>query len=744
MKSYRRSLRAAAALALALAMTATGCSFGRKAGVSVPAGKAPQVDTAGSGPHNAASVMARKDTVAVSGWLELFLDDASKTVSIRSHSETEWSTLPRTAATPQANQSACAVEADIYAGGQKITLNSQDHAVAYGNVTTEPIKEKSVEGVAITYTLTPNRETAEKAANDTLTENDVAFDIQVRYTLSEGNFRVQADWENRSGNPDAFIAELGLMERFGALRSPGPNDFFLLPDGVGALLYPAKEAESAAEDLVFSVYGEDPSAPSAGEEETLHANVAAFGVHGQDAGFVAVAEQGAALADIAVRQSIPGEIAQSAVGFRFRVTPVALNEDGAAAQRAAQSYGENDDESLSVVYRFFFGANANFNTMAIACREQLISIGILSSTKTVRDVDVEQLPLNLTLLGTGRKGRTGTSTLTTFEQAQDILMRMKNNGINSINVRYQGIFRGGWQPKAPENIKLLSRLGGSKQLESLQKYSKSKGLSLYLDVQLYPSGGGTAKTLTGKTLRVPLQDAPWDTAGKTVALRKTDTLINASRSLLSRLGGYETAGLSLGDAGRILYADYSGEGHTRLQAEQQLDQVLPALTAHWRVMLDTGNFYAARYADVIMNLPMTTQVQMSGDRYVTVPLLPMLLHSNLDYSGTPLNLADNPKNALLRSIAFGACPSYVWQASDADTQLHFESHMDNALSAYNRSNTALADLRAARIVGYSVDAKTGISTTQYSNDAVIYVNYSETEQTLGDITIPPMDFVRIG
>jgi len=689
--------------------------------------------------------MGRTDPLVHSGWLELFLDDASKTVSIRSHSEAEWSALPRSGGTPAANLGACAVEIYACVNGHTLTLNSQDHSVAYGNAAVRNVKDaRTGEGVEIAYTLTPDSETAKKAKAGTLSPNDVAFLLRVRYTLLEGNFRVQADWENLSNNPAAFIAEIGLMERFGALRNPGPNDFFLLPDGCGALLYPARSPDKHTEDLRFAVYGEDPSNPSGGD--ALRANVAAWGVRGQGAGFVAVVEQGAALCEIAVRQSIPGEIPQAAVGPRFAVTPAALRGDGTVSRRAPASYGQAEGESLSVVYRFFNGDSANFNTMATACREQLISSGVLSSTKTVRD-SAGPLPLALTLLGTGPAKYFGLRTLTSFEQAQDILMRMKNKGVNSMNVRYQSALSGGWLQRAPERVSPLLRLGGARRLEPLQAYCKSKGLTLFLDVRTYGAKGlfvSKAKNLAGQTLQAVPRGFPWDADGNALPLRAADSFTRASRSILSRLGKFDMAGIALGGAGATLYADYSGKGSSRTQTIARLGQLLPALSARWNVMLDTGDFYAVRYADTIANMPLEPQLQMPGGRYAAVPLLPILLHSSVDYAGAPLNLSDTPEMALLRTIAYGASPAFTWTADEGDQRLAFENQLDDALKAYERASNALEGLRGMRITAYEVDAATGVSVTRYSNDAAVYVNYNAEEKILDEITIPPMDFVRIG
>jgi len=740
-------------------------SCGQGAGVSVRAGQAPRADEPGRGPHATASVMERADPLVKSGWLELFFDQASRGVSVRSHSEAEWSVLARAGNTPKSNAGACAVEADIYVKGHKLTLNSQDHSVAYGSAAavSQNIKngDGSVAGVEVAYNLTPDAATAGRAANKKLKADDVAFQVRVRYTLAEGNLHVEADWENLNRNPNAFIATLGLMERFGALRTPGPEDFFLLPDGCGALLYPARAPAADAQDLRFAVYGNDPSVPAGGSrgDAALRANVAAWGVRGRGAGFVAVAEQGAALCEIVARQSIPGEVPLSAVGPRFTVTPVAVDAKGLAAVRAPKSYGAKDEgECFSIIYRFFNGDSANFSTMATACREQLISIRILSSTRTVRD-DSGMLPLELTLLGMGPADRFGQRKLTTFKQAKDILTRLKIKGVNSVNLRYQSALRGGWVQKAPERLSLLRRLGGAGDLTLLQDYCKDRGFTLFLDVRAYSANAPLvprAKDIMGRTLRRTPRGFPWDAGSRTIPLRAASSLTRASRAILNRLGD-NIGGIALGGVGATLYSDYAGAGATRTEIADRVNRLLPAFSARWTVMLETGDFYAVRHADVITNLPLEPQLSMPGGRYVPVPLLPILLHGVADYSGAPLNLLDKDARdeALLRSIAYGACPAFTWTADDREPSLHFESQhdynakeynsqLDYALHAYNRANEALGGLRAARITEYTVDPATGVIVVSYSNEAKVYVNLSNDKKTKDEIEIPKMDFVRIG
>jgi len=750
--------------ALALVLLLGGCGPRGNARVAVlkPGGAAPEIDASGSGPHTAVSTAKGTRQIAVSGWLRLSLDEASKTVSVKGYDEADWFTLPQSTGTPRANAGACAVEADIVVGGRRVQLNSQDHAVAYGRADVEILKGGDGQdiGVQVDYTLCQNAAVAKKKR---FAQSDVAFLLRVRYYLQDGNFYVEASWENASGNPEAFLESIGLMGRFGALRAPGKEDFLLLPDGCGALLYPGRGAKAGAPkpDLRFAVYGEDPASPLPQNSDTLHyrdaqgraltAGAPVFGVRKGQTAFVAVIEEGAALASIEVRQDIPGEVAQCAVGTRFAVTPALWEEDG-TVRRAAESYGADGQTALRLCYRFFNGESANFNTMAVACREQLIAAGLLSSTKSVQGSGY--IPMNLTLLGSSA----GARSLTNFAQALDILSRLKNKGVDHVNLRYTGILGDG----RPERAAPLLRLGGRAGLDSLQQYCVSQGFALFVDAPVFPAGGSRAlqaADLRGQALRAALPGLQPYAPAPAAALRNAGSIHMGVRAVLSRLRGYETAGIALGDLGSLLYTDFSAQGQDREKTAALLgEQCLPAFSAQWLVMLDTGFLHAVRAADVVVNLPFAPQLpaaaeKTGGDpRYAAVPLLPILLRGSMEYSGEAFNLAGDSQAAFLRSVAFGACPAYTWIADNADPDepLYFERRLEDtveleeAVKLYARANTALADLRADRITAYSCDFDTGVSTTRFSSDAVIYVNFGDKEVTVSDIKIPAGDFVRIG
>ena len=202
-----------------------------------------------------------------------------------------------------------------------------------------------------------------------------------------------------------------------------------------------------------------------------------------------------------------------------------------------------------------------------------------------------------------------------------------------------------------------------------------------------------------------------------VPLRNVSRFRFAARSILLRLSSLQMSGICIGDLGNLLYADYSNGGVNREQAVQELGQSLSSLSAQWFVMLDTGFFHVVRTADVLANLPLEPQVQMQGNRYVAVPLLPIILHGSTDYAGVALNLAEDKNTAFLRAVAYGACPAFVWsfenKTEEDENPLYFEYQLDNAVNNYTRANTALRGLRGLRITDYQYDGQSKVSVTTF-------------------------------
>ena len=750
----KRSLRAAAlVLACVLLWLSAGCSGGKG---TVPA--AAVLTVGGEITQRAGTVrdksLHRIDPDALgapmvsSGLMQLFLDDNSFGIALYEKTrEKYWYALP-TSAPAGYDDSAATLTLDVLYGNTLYKLNSQDDCMQYRNVACDTFGEGALSGMRVTYVLTPDEATArkvsgEKIFDDSISESDfnrtdIAFQVRVTYELLDGNLYVSADWKNLSGNPDAIVCDLSLLPFFGASSAGAKGDYFLLPDGCGTLVHTDVQ-DPTFTPIDLRVYGDDPSCAADGA--VYPALFPAFAAKQGDNAFAVIVEQGDAISTIHAERASNGH-GFNTVGVRFTLTQThAAQKNGKAVTYVSKN---TYDGQIRLCVRLLGGANAALDGIATACREQFMRMGYLSADTLQSE---EYLPFQLDIIGAVSGGRFRLPQIcTTFDQAEDLLSRMKSKGVNNVDVRYMGALRGGTDPSAVGRVQLARRMGGKKDFAKLAAFTTAQGHSLFLDTTMLScsEGGRTGS----KALNIESENASTQlSVGDRVYMRRLARpadLENTTIDLLTDAKSVSFDGFCVQDASALLYSDFS-QGYTgRTQTASLIRENLPALSTDRLLMVDTGYFYAIRYADVISGLPQTSALPERAGLYTCAPFVQMILHGTLDYSGTPFNLADDSVQARLRSVEYACCPSCAWCFSRSGGEvLCYEDQLSDAVDFYQKANNALADLRDARIVANGA-AAAGVHYTSFDNGATIYVNYTDKQVVVGNVHVEPQSFLRIG
>ncbi|MBQ2841885.1 MAG: hypothetical protein IJE72_02485 [Clostridia bacterium] len=676
---------------------------------------------------------------ASSGLIELYVDPVTHTFCIFETSKGQlWSVLPLldgVASGEELVSSASMVSLEIIGGTDVYLLNSQDNSVAYGKASHSLIEN----GAVFVFDIFPDAKTAEK---QTFEKSDIGFRITMTVTLADGSMIVSSSHSNITGNPDAYIENISLLNYFGAYNDSGVDDFLLVPDGSGAIIKTAIYDESF-ENLSFAVYGNDPSSHT---ETSGNAIVPAFGIKHGDSAFVSLIQKGDAVATInACKAKTLSEY--NIVYPGFNITPVLYEDETLYISKSSAA------SEISLCYRFLSGNNATYSGLASACREQLIRNSVLS-TKTV-DVD-DYLPFFLTLTGAAKKSAGPIkylSALTDFEQAKDMLTRMKNKGINDINVRYSGIFSGGLDSKDIDGASVLMRLGGTEKLGELYEYVTTQKMSLYLDINLLSSStgfsAGNALNIKKNSTEYTPQSALAEYMNSDVSPRSFRSLSKLSKlvaSVLSDTRYYSFTGYCLNDVGSVLYSDFSSNGLLRDASSNAIAAAIAPLSTGHSTMANNGNFYMLKNVDSVINIPINSTVSQSG-AYFSVPFVQLILHGIVDYSGGPINTSINIEETLLKYIEYGACPHFEWNYEALSGQakndpFYYDNTINEAAEFYIRANETLNDLRDARITDhYEVDD--GVFCTEYDTGSMIYVNYTDSDFSTLGIVVEAESFLRV-
>ena len=733
---------AAAALCLCL-LIPSACSKNDDTGINTRKGVETRNEVTLPSPDNSVHYAQSEEAFTVkaasSGFIDMKIDPKSNSFCIHESSKNKiWTALPLLSGVAQGEEltsNASAVAVTVNGGTDIYTLNSQDNSLAYGKAS----YKLTDNGAQFIYDIFPDDKTA---AKESLGKDDIGFRVILTASLVDGSMLVDCTWSNLTGNPNACIETVEVLNGFGSFNDSHEDDFLLVPDGCGAIIRTAIFDESF-EPLSFAVYGSDPSTGNVSDGDAL---IPAFGIKHGDSAFAALVQQGDAVANInADKAKTVSEY--NKVYPSFTVTP-ALYKDKTLYTSESASV-----EKISLCYRFLSGKNATYAGLASACREQLIRNSVLST----KNVDPESyLPFFLTLTGASKKSFGPIKylkKLTTFEQAQDMLVRMKNKGINNVSLRYTGVFDGGLDSADIESSSLLSRLGGTDKLSALYSYASAQKMNLYLDINLVSSakgfGSGNATALDKKdteiTPRSPLREFMAGGAAQR-KLRKLSELADVVAKILRDTKGYGFSGYCINDAGSLLYSDFSHGGLLREDASIAISKAVAPITTGYSTMAATGNFYMLKNVDSLVNIPLSSNASESG-AYVTVPFIQLVLHGIVDYAGEAINTSINSDEILLRCIEYGACPHYQWNyvaagSAPENDPFFYDNTINSAAEFYSEANETLNDLRDARMTDHYQVAN-GVFCTEYDTGSMIYVNYTDSDYTVLGAVVEARSYIRI-
>ena len=613
--------------------------------------------------------------VASSGVLQMYLDEKTLAVCVLDTiSGKVWSSLPKS----DAGEDTANITLDVIAGGREYTLSSQTDSV-YGGTSSYSIDD---DVLTVSYRLCRETERGKK----------IDITLPVKFALSDGALKVRVDCSSFSDDSDTkvYVKSMAVLPFFGAYTEGSAGDFMLLPSASGVIVDAHKKAKTF-DEISLPVYGEDIGKDSATES---YVPIGTFGMKQGNNAFICLIDKGEALGTIKCRKALK-KGGNNRVYSEFEIR--ANKEEEGRIYLSDESY----EGIISLSYRFLNGNNADYITMAGACRELLIRQGRLTDSKSL---SVQTYPFNLTVVTkTQEQGDTSTA-----DQTIEMLSSVMAKGIGNIGVM------------------LVS--ADEKDFASVIDFAGKEKLSLSFSHNLFSYEGKGDLTLTGNRNILDLS-----------AKKLTD---NAEDMIYTMRE--DGVGLRLEDCGNILPSSYSkGNAYSRDKMLTEISSLCTSLSSHGNLTVSRPNIYTVKYASNIVNLPEKSPIE--DNRYCKgVPFLQAVLHGICDYSFTAVNLSDDPAVAMLKAIEYGAVPHYEWYfaPSGENDKYCYSNSLSQARLLWENMKGMFSDLRDQRITAHE-EVKENLMRTVYSSGTEIYVNYGEKAVTVSGITVDPMGFVRV-
>ncbi len=600
---------------------------------------------------------------------------------------------------------------------------------------------------------------------------EALFNMSLYVELENGDLRVSVPAESISYDEKNFyLASFQVLKYFGAGKYD-QDGYLFIPDGSGALIYYNNDGVKNILHTTNTVYGMDYALSfdygMNSLSEQIHFPV--YGNKENNKAMLAVIEEGSSLASIITES---GNILTSYETVYPQFSYVAshtVNYTDSTKIKGLYTYHDTNhyEGDYTIRYSFLTGEKANYVGMAEDYQEYLVENKVL----TKLDEDSKSAFYVETL---GALEKTSTKfgvpytesvALTSFEQAEDILKEIQAVADLDLKLRYKGWANGGLYYTVSNKVKIEKSLGGKKGFADLEKFTVDNGIAFYPDVDFfmtcedgfmdgYREAANSAHNIRKEVLYLVNPQgftnfAEFQYLNYSVSPYYFKKYMKEYFSSYDKLG---MAGVSVGNAGTMLYAEY--QRSKTVNREDAMNIVAGGLKEHtqnYNLMVDGGNAYTLPYASDIANVPMYNSSHTLEDE--SVPFMQLVLHGYKQYSGEAINLTGEYEDMFLKSIEYGSNPFFTVAADNEEllsktsmsyyTSVKWDALKDEIKTSAKEWAEAYEGLADQKMIAHK-KINDDVYATTYEDGTMFYVNYGETEWTSEDgVTVSAKDYTRV-
>jgi len=588
------------------------------------------------------------------------------------------------------------------------------------------------------------------------------FEISIRYELVDGELQVLVPTELIKYDTEHFsLLEIGTLEYFAAADCKD-NGYLLVPDGNGAVIGFNQNAKKLGNDIKIPVYGYDRALTyTSGNENLMTAPLPVFGIKSSTGTLFAMIDEGEAVADIVASSggSTSG-YARAGVIFSYSDYDTFEYKD----VNTQYSWNLAEKNHFSGTYKISFSllnAGDGYSQMAEYYRDRI----------DLKQKASKGVKLVLGLYGTVEHKEeflfipvNRQKPLTTFEDAGVIADEMLKKGVKSLDLRYIGWSDGGLEGRVYDSASVQSKIGGESGLKELKKKLSGKKVGLFLDANMsYVSENALFDSFSAVSDTSRMLDKTY--AGYN-EMRLSSGLMNENKFMyavrpeamwrifneyIDSYKDLELSGISLGTLGGNLNSDKDAdEGTDRSTAQRYVTEMLKKADKNYSVMTAGANRYVYDNASLLLDVPLCASGYPDSD--YSVPFLQMVIHGNLNYTTTAVNLSGDYRTEVLKAIENGSGLYFELAYRNADIlkessqtdkySVDYKTWKNQITECYEEVNNAIGDLSGERIIDYKHLAD-GVSKTVYSSGVSIYVNYNEKDVNVEGVNIPKCSYIRV-
>jgi len=592
-------------------------------------------------------------------------------------------------------------------------------------------------------------------------KSDPAFNITVNYKLDGNKLVVDIPFDEILYKHAYPLISLSVLPYFGAA---GVEDegFMFVPEGGGSII-DFNNGKTRQNGYYADVYGWDWATDRKAIIKETRIAYPVFGESFGDSSFISIMENGSEYAGITAE--ISGKLGsynyvradyKMIHGEQFEVS-----QRNTSAQYAYEA-GLPEGERITQVYAFV--NSPSYVDMAVEYRNYLFG--------KQKKLANKETPLAIEIVGAVDKvqqvlgmPKNKPYKLTSYSEAADIIKEVDELGLNNVRFKLSGFINGGIRQKMLSKVKYINNLGGKAQFKKMINSVGDTSAKLYLDGSTQFAYRSTlndgffryrdpARFASDEVCELNEYSPVWygklDTLDTYYLLRPSN-IDRAAAVLADEVIRQNIAGISYRENGYQLSADYNdseGKRVSRAQAgAQQVSRMKAAKENGLSVMINAGNAYAVKDADIITNLVMHGNSYAIIDRHI--PFYEIALHGYKDFTGTPINLGYENDQIILESAEAGAGLYFVFMHENEKalqetnyTEYYaacFDSWKEKMNDIYKKYDSELGVVKNSLIVNHEFITE-NVTATTYDNGYKVYVNFGYVDCNADGINIPARQY----
>ena len=341
--------------------------------------------------------------------------------------------------------------------------------------------------------------------------------------------------------------------------------------------------------------------------------------------------------------------------------------------------------------------------------------------------------------------------MTSAADVQEIFSDLQAAGVSSLIGEYRGWQNGGIWAVPVSSFSADGAIGGNAAVKELIRSAKEQDYMLmpYVDALRMNASTNTftydaAKMVNKTTLKEKNTRQVYNLFYYLLPEKSAERLSQLKRSLTDN--GIGT--LAVGGITDTLFSwSLRDRFYSRGDGAAAYAGALEELSGELGLALEEPFLYQWRYASAILNMPLDGSEYLYTDE--EVPFMTLALKGLIPMYSDYVNFEANKTEFFLNLAETGVFPSFYVTKENSSGLLYTNSNdlysteygaYRDTIIRYDRELRALAEKTAGAVITGHEKLAGDVRRVTYSNGTVVYVNYSEAEQTADGITLPPTSF----